>query len=675
MSAHAVKHLKPGPDQLSLFQNREVSKRDPDQAELLREAEFKRLTKLLPCPLDWFYTKPLVHQLATFLFGMKHECAALLLPIGSGKCLSGKNLVCVNDDLITFAEFWEKAKKIGEEVEDQILFHEPFHFYTFGLDHDGTIKRTPIYGLRREFFRGKLQRIRLESGEELELTPDHRLFNGMEWTSRRTEVAVPSKLNLVSEPRQQIHRILEGEFWLRKVVSSELVDYEGWIYDLETPLDNYLAEGVFVHNSKAAIDIMRYRIDLGQVKRVLIVCPLSVISTWETELLKHSNLDFEIMEGSRIKKLGSLLAVKKPPEILICNYESVRIYKKAFIQKKFCMAIADESTKIKNPGIKLTWAFYGAFAKTKYKLILTGLPTPNNILDLYSQYKFLNPSVFGTRYSDFKNEYAKFAGEDGNIFIGPKNIEKFRRKLYTIGITFKRKQLFDLPPKTYQVRTVTLSAKERTAYRSMKEEFLAWLSASDKIVATNVLTQFLRLHQINSGFLTKDGVATEIGTSKLKAFTDYMQTEVLGTETKTLVFIQFIHTLKKVQAWAEKKKLNPSVVYGGVRKKRADEIRKFQNDPTSKIFIGQISTVNLGLDLTAANIAIFLESNFSWGDRHQCEGRIDRYGQTRKTTIIDFIVPDSIDSYILKVLRSKRQFSESILRPQNLAVDGEKGLF
>jgi len=338
--------------------------------------------------------------------------------------------------------------------------------------------------------------------------------------------------------------------------------------------------------------------------------------------------------------------------------------------------IVSNSTKIKNPGIKLTWAFYRAFARTSYKLILTGLPTPNNILDIFSQYKFLDASVFGTRYADYKAMYATLGGYDGKAFIGPRNIEHFRKRLYSAGITFPRKDLFDLPPKTYQTRTVKLSADESAAYYSMKENFLMQLSTTERIVATNVLTQLLRLHQINSGFITNgDGVTTEIGTSKFKTFTDYMEREVLGTETKILVFVQFLHTLRKVQEWATKKKLNPSVVYGAVRKKRAAEIRRFQDDPTSQLFLGQISTVNLGLDLTAASVAIFLESNFSWGDRNQCEGRIDRLGQTKKTTIIDFVVPDSIDTYVLSILKTKKKFSDVILRPQRLLTDGQKGLF
>lgn len=505
MSIHSMQNQPGVSSQLSLFQKAHKG--------TLMEARYNEIARGLPVPLSWFHTKPLAHQMATFIFALKRDRVALLLPIGSGK-------------------------------------------------------------------------------------------------------------------------------------------------------------------TKAAIDILQYRIEQGQVKRALIVCPLSVISTWELQLEEHSNLEFEIMEGSRLEKLGSLLAVKEPPEILVCNYESVRLYEKAFKSKKFDLVIADESTKIKNPGIKLTWAFYRAFNRTRYKLLLTGLPTPNNILDIYAQYKFLDDSIFGTRYQDYKAMYARYGGEDGKIFFGPKNIEHFRKRLYKIGITFPRKDLFDLPPKTYQVRTVKLSAEENAAYYSMKENFLTELSTTERIVATNVLTQFLRLHQINSGFITNgDGVTTEIGTSKLKAFTEYMEREVLGTETKILVFVQFLHTLHKVREWAEKKKLNPSVVYGAVRKKRAAEIRRFQNDSTSRIFIGQISTVNLGLDLTAANVAIFLESNFSWGDRHQCEGRIDRLGQTKKTTIIDFVVPNSIDTYVLSVLKAKRKFSEIILRPERLITDGKKGLF
>lgn len=426
-----------------------------------------------------------------------------------------------------------------------------------------------------------------------------------------------------------------------------------------------------------AINLLRYRIEQGQVRRALIVAPLSVLSTWEDELKKHSDLNYEVMRGSRIEKIGTLLAIKEPPEVIICGYESVRIYEKGFRAKKFDIVIADESSKIKSPRAKVSHAFWRAFQNVPYKLILTGLMLPNNIMDAYSPYRFLDPSVFGTVYQHFKECYGRFGGFHGYVFQGPRNLSEFRRKLFSIGITFRKEELFDLPPRTYEMRTVQLSSKERSAYNSMKDNFLAELSSVEKIVATNVLTQFLRLHQITSGHLTDgDHRITEIGTSKFEAFTDYMETAVLGTESKVLVFVQFLHTLYKVTNWAEKMKLNPAVIYGAVKDEdRGTAIRKLQNDDSCRIFVGQISTASLGINLTKANIAIFLESDFSYGNRNQCEGRNYRLGQTRKVTVIDFVVPDSIDTYILSALKRKENFSDQIMRPERILNDGKRGLF
>lgn len=425
-----------------------------------------------------------------------------------------------------------------------------------------------------------------------------------------------------------------------------------------------------------AINLLRYRIGQGQVKKALIVAPLSVLSTWEDELQKHSDLEFHVIRGSRAKKLGILCEPRESPEIIISNYESVRIYEKGFIKKNFQIIIADESTKIKSPRTKVSHVFWRVFKLTPYKIILTGLPMPNNILDSYSQFKFLSPCVFGTNYQYFKNRYGKFGGYQNYTFLGPRNLKEFRQKLFSISITFKREELFDLPPRTYEIRNVTLSADEKKAYESMKKDFLIHLE-TEQIVATNILTQFLRLHQVTSGIIgNEDGKITEIGSSKLKVFISYMEDEVLGTESKTLVFVEFIHTLKRVENWAIKKKLNPAVIYGAIKEaNRGDEIRRFQNDPACRILIGQISTVSYGLNLTAANITIFLESNFSFGDRDQCEGRNYRIGQTQKVTVIDFVVPKSIDTYVLSILKKKRNFVEVVMRQDKLIRDGKDGLF
>lgn len=429
--------------------------------------------------------------------------------------------------------------------------------------------------------------------------------------------------------------------------------------------------------SHCAINLLRYRIEQEFVKRALIVCPVSVISTWEDELEKHSDLDFHVMQGARKVKLDMLGEMREPPEVVIASYESIRLYEKEFVRKDFQMVIADESTKIKSPSALVSHAFWRAFKKTPFKIIMTGLLTPNTIMDVYSQYKHLAPGVFGTRYKDFKELYGRFGGYHDHVFLGPKNLEDFKRKLYSVSISFKREEMFDLPPKVYETRTVTLSPKERKAYDSMKENFLAELSSAEKVVATNVLTQFLRLHQITSGHLSNsDGEISEIGHSKLKEFTSFMEDEIIDSGAKVLVFVQFIHTLKAVQRWAEKKNLQPAVIYGAVNtKKRGEEIRRFQKDPKCRLFLGQISTVSYGINLTQATVAVFLESNFSYGDRDQCEGRSHRLGQTQKVTIVDFVVPKSIDTYMLSILKRKKGFSELIAQPSRLIEDGKRGLF
>lgn len=379
------------------------------------------------------------------------------------------------------------------------------------------------------------------------------------------------------------------------------------------------------------------------------------------------------IRGSREEKIVQLARKRKEPVIYLTNYETVRIYAKLF--QNIQMVIADESTKIKSPHTKVSHTFWRIFEEVPYKLILTGLITENNVLDIYSQYKFLSPDVFGKSYQKFKDRYARWGGFHNYVYLGPKNIPELRRKLYSIGITFKREELFDLPERVYERREVELSGREKKAYKSMKENFLAQL-ASSNVVATNVLTQFLRLQQITSGFLSdSEGRISEIGDSKLKEFYDFMENEV-KSESKTLVFVRFIRTLKKVQQWASEKGLNPVVIRGAVpEKSRGLVVERFQNDKKYRILICQIAAARYGLNLTAANLAVFLENSFSYGDRVQCEGRNYRLGQTQKVTVVDFIVPGSIDSYILKVLKKKKSLSDIVMRPQRLLRDGKEGRF
>lgn len=424
-----------------------------------------------------------------------------------------------------------------------------------------------------------------------------------------------------------------------------------------------------------AINILRYRIEMGQVQKALIVCPLSVMSTWVEEFEKHSDLKPIMIRGNREEKIIKIAKNREFPSIYVTNYESIRIYQNLLKLQRFQMVIADESTKIKSPRTKISHSFWKLFQDTPYKLILTGLVVPNTTMDVFSQYRFLQPSVYGKNYERFRYEYGVWTGFHNYVLKCPRNLKQFKQKLYSIGISFRKEDLFDLPPKIYETREVTLSPKERKAYDSMKEDFLAELSSMEKIVATNVLTQFMRLQQITSGVLPNlDGDMIVLGNSKLKEFEGFVEENI--TNSKILVFVKFIHTLKKVKEWAIKKKLNPAVIYGAVPEEdRGKAISRFQNDEDCKIFIGQIAAASYGINLTKANITIFLESSFSFGDREQCEGRNYRLGQTQKVTVIDFIVPHTIDSYILKILKKKKSLADFIMQPRKLLADGERGLF
>ena len=103
-------------------------------------------------------------------------------------------------------------------------------------------------------------------------------------------------------------------------------------------------------------------------------------------------------------------------------------------------------------------------------------------------------------------------------------------------------------------------------------------------------------------------------------------------------------------------------------KDRASEVDKFQNDPSVKVFIGQLQTTGMGLTLTAADTAVFYSLSYNFADYEQAKARIHRIGQKNTCTYIHLIAKKTIDEKVMDALKSKKNIAD-------LVVDNWRSLF
>jgi len=419
-----------------------------------------------------------------------------------------------------------------------------------------------------------------------------------------------------------------------------------------------------------SIGIAGYLYLHNDISKLLIVAPLSITKVWEEEFLKFADFDYQlrVLEGTTYKKqetLRNLFGNKL--QVAVVNYESCWRMEKEITEWKPDMIICDESSKIKNPQAKQSKALHRLGKNSKHNIILTGTPVTNNPLDFFSQYKFLDDSVFGSSYYSFRARYAVMGGYGNYQVIGYKNLQELTGKAHNIAFRITKKEALDLPEQVDVIRTIDLESTARAIYNRVEQESYAELEHGE-IITTNVLTKLLRLSQITGGFVKDEfnEFVEQVSEVKLDALKEIVE-ECIDADKKLVVFARFIPEIDEITKMLKRLGVRYSMIRGDV-KDRASEVDKFQNDQDVKVFVGQLQTTGMGLTLTAADTAVFYSLSYNFADYEQAKARIHRIGQKNNCTYIHLIAKNTIDEKVMEALKSKKNIAD-------LVVDNWRSLF
>lgn len=408
----------------------------------------------------------------------------------------------------------------------------------------------------------------------------------------------------------------------------------------------------------------------GEIQRLLIVAPLSIVQVWNEEFEKFADFNYQlaVLEGTGKKKLDTLNHMKGDGlQVAVINYESCWRMEDILVAWKPDMIVCDESTRIKNPQAKQSRALHRLGKQSKHNLILTGTPVTNNPLDFFSQYKFLDESIFGTSYYAFRSRYAIIGGYGNHQIVGYKNLPELTEKAHSIAYRITKAKALDLPDQVDIERKVNLSAYARRKYKELEEQSFTELM-NGNVQVTSVLTKLLRLAQLTGGYMRvgESDELEKVSDSKLVALEEIID-DCVDAGKKVVVFARFIPEIDAIEMMLYKKGIKYALIKGDV-KDRAEQVDKFQNDDSVKVFIGQIQTTGMGLTLTKADTAVFYSLDFNYSNYEQAKARIHRIGQKNKCTYIHLIAEDTVDEKVMHALKNKKDIA-------NLVVDNWKSLF
>lgn len=424
-----------------------------------------------------------------------------------------------------------------------------------------------------------------------------------------------------------------------------------------------------------AIAIAGAGYQMGKIDRLLIVAPTSVVAVWPKELKEYAKFKYTCKtllgeKQQRIKQIDDLLKFPfKALKIAVINYEST--WRPEILEKlkefDADMVIADESQRIKTYDAAQSKAMHELGDQARYKLILSGTPVQTAAIDIWSQYRFLDKTVFGENFFKFRGRYAIMGGCGNKKIVGYRDLEGLIKKEHSIAFRVTKDEALDLPEQTFETRRIQFSPKEKSLYERLKKDSYAELDNGGHITATTVLTKLLRLQQLTGGFLVQDEAQKPqlVSRAKLDALTDIIVDYVIGSGKKLVVFARFIAEVKAIIDLAAKvlpKDLKQVAIYGDVKKEdRGDIVKKFQEDPSTVLFVGQIDTAGTGITLTAADTCVYYSKNFNYATYSQSLSRIHRIGQRNCCTYIDLEIEGTIDELISSALSRKEDMAKTVV--------------
>jgi len=420
---------------------------------------------------------------------------------------------------------------------------------------------------------------------------------------------------------------------------------------LEATKNSYLTDEMGLGKTIQVIGL----INLIKPKNILIVCPVSLKYNWQTEIEKFSTNSYK----TQIVKSNST-KINDNSQILITSYGTVANGIEKYRNKNFDLIVLDESHYIKNLDAKRTKAVITL--ESEYKIALTGTPILNRPAEIFATVNWLKPGLLGNR-RDYLERHCSLLVPNYHIRLmveswgGAHHIEEISEKLFNSIMLRRRKSevLTQLPPKTRQI--IEVDGLKREAQKRNK------ILIEELTKVKDIITELEIKHYSSKEFISKLAIERHINAlEKVSLCANYI-IDLLESRDKIIVYAHHRDVISNLKSQLQKNKIGLVEYIGGMSDVQKDSaVQRFQNEDNVKVFIGSIRTAGVGINLTAADLVIFLELDYTPAIMLQAEDRAHRIGQKHNVLVQFFVFKNGIDSMIAHILRDKIEISNKLLR-------------
>ena len=431
--------------------------------------------------------------------------------------------------------------------------------------------------------------------------------------------------------------------------------------------------------TKIMIDLIQSR----GFKRVLVVAPNKACEVWEEQIHIHGLeglfVILRLNNMSSVKVIETLNKTASADQetqgksiVYIINYEKVwrQGIDRIFLSKRFGLdcVICDESHRIKTPRSKCSMYLARLGKVVSHRYLVTGTPLAENPTDVFAQYKFLDPSIFGTALGRFRDEYEVIdpimTARIGYRILDKehpyKNLDKLHKKMFSCA--FYIESSVELPEQTDIEYKFPMATKTEKLYHQVFKEKVAelnglWLSSD------NILTTVLRLQQITSGYATVEDIDTKeqkilnVDKCRREALKNLLEDFPEGEPV--VVFARFKKDLKNIHRVCRELGYSSSEVSGS-----KDTLKEWKQGETQVLAV-QYSSGSESIDLTRARYCIYYSQTQRLALYEQSRKRIHRPGQTRPVVYYHMIETMkkgmTIDEKMYHALQNKQDIVKYVM--------------
>jgi SNF2 family DNA or RNA helicase len=380
----------------------------------------------------------------------------------------------------------------------------------------------------------------------------------------------------------------------------------------------------------SAIWAADYLMKLGFIKRVLILCPLSIMqSAWQNDLFKFA-MHRTVGIAHSYAREKRIAVVRSDVEFVVCNFDGLEIIKDEIIKNNFDLIIVDEANAYKTVSTR-RWKVLNAIIKPNtWVWMMTGTPASQAPTDAFGLAKVINPDGVPRFFGAFKDMVMQKITEFK--WVPRPRAEDIVHRALQPAIRFTKEECLDLPEMTYVTREVPLTAQQKRYYESIRKHMVV-SAAGEDITTVNAAANLNKLLQLSCGAVYSDSgeVVAFDASNRIEALKEVID----EASHKVIVFVPYRHAIQIVFEELTKSGYTAEIISGAVSAgKRTEIFNRFQTEDNPRVLVIQPQAASHGVTLHAANVVVYWSPVMSVETYLQANARVHRAGQHNPCTVV-----------------------------------------